>query len=86
MTIEKDTGKNDEVLPEELDDIDFYDSGSVTFKFVGIVMVGDYVIRCYPKYIVDSELSSDFSGKFNNAMLAIRKYNKLKQKKISNID
>ena len=84
--------RTDEVLPEDLTDIVLDDTDIVTFNFVGIVMIGDCVLRCYPKYeeggpvAADEKPSKEFSGKFNNAMAAIRKYNKMIQQNINAID
>lgn len=84
--------KTDEVLPEELSDVVLDDSGCVTFNFVGIVMVGDYVLWCYPKYeengpsVSTEKPTEDFSIKFNNVMAAIKKYNKMSRQNIHAID
>jgi len=84
--------KTDEVLPEELSDIMLDDSGVITFNFVGIVMVGDYVLWCYPKYeengpsVPAEKPTEDFAIKFNNVMAAIKKYNKMSRQNIHTID
>ncbi|NFH79652.1 LlaJI family restriction endonuclease [Clostridium botulinum] len=68
-----------ELLNEEIEiadvDIDYKDIFYV-FSFVGIVTVGDYVLKCYPKYI-GKKISPVYELK--QILKAIKKYNSKEQ-------
>lgn len=52
-----------------------YDDGFYIFKYVGIILVGNRAINCYPKYIPTLEDNRLFK-KFKEVLQVIRKYNK----------
>lgn len=64
--------RDSELLLEETSKLISGDEKYVVFKFVGIVLVGDVVVRCYPKYIYDV---SQIKGKFKKILAVICKYN-----------
>lgn len=84
------TVKSDKLDYENLSDQDFIfadvkpDSENViyVFKFVGIVLLGDTVIKCYPKYI-DSEDQKVIEDSLILALKALEKYNTNKVQDIS---
>ena len=65
----------DEVL-DVTDAIANVDGYSYTFTFVGIFIIGGFVLKCYPKYIDDVEDEQDLLRKFKKVLRAIEKYNK----------
>ena len=64
-----------EVKPES-------DSIVYVFKFVGIVLLGDTVIKCYPKYI-DSDDQKVIEDSLKLALKALEKYNTNKIQELS---
>ncbi len=52
-----------------------YDDGFYIFKYVGIILVENRVIHCYPKYF-SLENDNKLSDKFKQVLQVIKKYNK----------
>lgn len=52
-----------------------YDDGYYFFKYVGIILVENRVIHCYPKYLSQME-DKELFKKFKQVLQVIRKYNK----------
>lgn len=70
-----------EVFPEDMDEIFTDDERYLTFTFVGILMLDDIVIRCYPKYLKHVE-DGVRSETFNQVLAVIRKYEKTRDQHI----
>ena len=68
---------NDEKVVNNLlkRDIIRYDDSSYQFNFVGIIIVDEYVINCYPKYIKNED---NIDGDFKQILQVIKKYNRFR--------
>ena len=68
---------NDEKVVNNLlkRDIIRYDDSSYQFNFVGIIIVDEYVINCYPKYIKNE---NNIDRDFKQILQVIKKYNRFK--------
>lgn len=50
------------------------------FTFVGVILLDDFVLKCYPKYIdTDPNGDDEFFGKFKTIIKVIEKYNQKEQ-------
>lgn len=54
------------------------DKDSCKFNFVGVILLNNYVLRCYPKYMpyVEPEGSNELEKDFEDVMKVIKKYKK----------
>lgn len=69
-------GNDEKVLNNLLKrDIIRYDDSSYQFNFVGIIIVDEYVINCYPKYIKNE---NNIDKDFKQILQVIKKYNRFK--------
>lgn len=69
-------GNDEKVLNNLLKrDIIRYDDSSYQFNFVGIIIVDEYVINCYPKYIKNED---NIDWDFKQVLHVIKKYNRFK--------
>lgn len=79
--VKKSSNSNDEVLPEDMDEIFTDDDRYWTFTLVGILMLDDIVIRCYPKYMKTIS-EAKLPTAFNQILSAIRKYEKTREQHV----
>lgn len=79
--VKKNDSSDGEVLLKDMDEIITEDDRYLTFTFVGILMLNDVVIRCYPKYL-KKVTPSDLSTHFNLVLSVIRKYEKNREQNI----
>lgn len=68
---------NGEASDEDMLSIDSMNNSMLTFKFCGIVMIEDILIRCYPKYIQNH----DYKKSFPLVLNAIKKYKTQKRQR-----
>ena len=69
-------GNDEKILNNLLErDIIRYDDNSHKFNFVGIIIVDEYVINCYPKYIKNED---NIDRDFKQILQVIKKYNRLR--------
>ena len=56
----------------------FLDKDNCKFDFVGVILLNNYVLRCYPKYMpyVEPEGSNELEKDFEDVMKVIKKYKK----------
>lgn len=73
---------SDEVLPEDLEQVVDGNEKMVSFVYVGVVMLDDYVIYCYPKYI-SSNNAPGFIEKFATVMASVKRYRKHKEQNVA---
>ena len=71
-----------EVLPDDMDEIFTDDEYYWAFTFVGIVILDDIVICCYPKYLKNIR-EEDRAQVFAQIMAVIRKYEKTREQHIN---
>lgn len=79
--VKKSNSLDGDVTLEDINEILTDDNRYFTFTFVGILMLNDVVIRCYPKYL-KNVTSSSLPTQFNIILSVIRKYEKNKEQKI----
>ena len=69
-------GNKEKVLNNLLKkDIVRYDDNSYQFNYVGIIIVNEYRINCYPKYIKSED---DIENDFKQILQVIKKYNRFR--------